>query len=153
MTSEERFWSKVQKSGPNDCWIFTGRGRADGDYGLIKVSGRRVGAHRFSWEIANGRKVPSNKIVRHTCDNPPCVNPAHLELGTRKQNAADMVARGRNFIACGTSNGNAKLTEEEVLEIRRLRNDGWSIPKLAAKFNLTTTPVWRIVNRYSWKNI
>src|SRR5678816_2871477 len=93
----ERFWSKVDQSG--DCWIWTAHHLSSG-YGLIGTGSMRDGtrrgslAHRVSWELAYGT-IPDGLFVCHRCDNPSCVRPDHLFLGTCKDNAADSVAKGR----------------------------------------------------------
>ena len=97
---QDRFWPKVDKHGPDDCWLWTASTDQDG-YGLITVRvrvGRHVKkrAHRLAWEWANGRKPGHNKVC-HTCDNPRCVNPAHLWLGTNKQNMEDAKRKGRTL--------------------------------------------------------
>ena len=93
-TCEERFWSKVERLGDGDCWRWMAS--SDGHYGHFweKSKGRLVKAHRFAWESING-KIPSDKIICHKCDNPICVNPNHLFLGTYTDNARDMVSKGR----------------------------------------------------------
>jgi hypothetical protein len=93
MTLEDRFWSKVQRS--DGCWLWTGASTWQG-YGLIHHHGRRgmVSVHRLSWTIANGG-IPAGLQVLHRCDNPPCVNPDHLWLGTNADNIADKLAKGR----------------------------------------------------------
>lgn len=89
-TLEERFWSKVQKTAT--CWLWTELKNKKG-YGLIRIQGKNKMAHRISYELVN---APLNEnIVRHTCDTPACVNPAHLLPGTHAQNVADMDSRGR----------------------------------------------------------
>lgn len=91
---EERFWGKVDRRGPDECWEWRGshNGRHYGHFHPTK--GTDEYAHRFSYAMAHGA-IADGLHVRHRCDNPPCVNPAHLELGTRLENMADMVARGR----------------------------------------------------------
>lgn len=90
----ERFWPKVERREPDECWPWkasvTGRG-----YGRFALSGKARHAHRVSYEIANGQ-APGDLFVLHRCDNPPCVNPAHLFLGTNTDNVRDAVAKGRH---------------------------------------------------------
>lgn len=96
---ETRFWAKVRKlPGPNACWLWTSV-VDHGGYGHIGEGvrgGRWLIAHRLSWELANGRRVPRGKYVLHSCDTPACVRPEHLRIGTQRENMADKVARGRH---------------------------------------------------------
>ncbi len=127
MTDEERFWSRVDRRGPDDCWLWNRGTNGDG-YGCFKCDGgEQIGAHRFSWSLENG-PIPAGKHVLHSCDNPPCVNPDHLFLGTHSDNLADAAEKGRMH------GGRAKLTNEQVLEIR---TSDLSLRKLAAKFGVT----------------
>lgn len=102
-----RFWAKVEKS--DCCWNWTGK--PNNGYGMIgDTSGKMIYAHRFSWELHNGSKVPSGLVVRHKCDNKMCVNPDHLEIGTQKDNIADMINRGRKAIIAGDDHYFGKRT-------------------------------------------
>jgi hypothetical protein len=98
---ETRLWEKVQKEPNGGCWLWTG-GTTNGGYGVIGVGrGRLHRAHRISWEIANG-PIPDGLKVLHRCDNPPCVNPAHLFLGTQVDNMRDCAAKGRHKLKAQT---------------------------------------------------
>jgi hypothetical protein len=93
--AETRFWMRIDKSAAGGCWVWTAA-RGDHGYGTLQGdNGRTVGAHRFSYELHNGA-IPAGLVVMHSCDNPPCVNPAHLSVGTHADNARDMVLKGRS---------------------------------------------------------
>ncbi len=154
---EERFWAKVAKLGPNDCWDWRGSENGHG-YGHTRTvtNGvvKDVYAHRLSYEIHNG-PIPEGMFVCHRCDNPRCVNPSHLFLGTAKDNVHDMICKGRNNrvpvkgVDCGTS----KLTEEQVSAIRRRYACGERQVDLAADFSIGQSTVSAIVIRKTWKHI
>lgn len=93
---EERFWAKVDRRGPNDCWEWKAGLFPDG-YGVFNLSPaqRNARAHRVAWQFANNQAPPRGLNVCHECDNPPCCNPGHLWLGTQKQNMHDMARKGR----------------------------------------------------------
>lgn len=91
-TAEERFWEKVNKT--NDCWLWTGC-VGEWDYGQLWLDGKMRLATHFSWKLVHGSVPPKDKILMHSCDVPRCVNPAHLSLGTLKENSQDMLRKGR----------------------------------------------------------
>ena len=103
---KKRFWSKVKKT--DTCWNWIASCNQSG-YGRIGISGKLITAHRYSWEIQNG-KIPKGKLVLHKCDNSKCVNPDHLFIGTDKDNMDDMNKKHR---------GHNKLTANQVREIKR----------------------------------
>jgi hypothetical protein len=108
LTLEERFWAKVDRGDPDECWTWLAYRRPDG-YGSLRmgtlgVDRRNERAHRLSWTLANG-PIPAGLLVLHRCDNPSCVNPAHLFLGTDQDNADDRQSKGR-----GVRNGNQDKT-------------------------------------------
>lgn len=105
---KQRFESKVRVA--PGCWLWTGAS-GGGGYGHIRVDGEVRGAHRVSYELYIG-SIPSGMHVMHRCDNPLCVNPQHLQLGTHQDNMADMYAKGRRQAAVGLRNGAAKLAPE-----------------------------------------
>ena len=102
--------------------------------------------------MANG-PIPAGMQVLHRCDNPPCVRPDHLFLGTNKDNVDDKMAKGRHKCPHGTDHHRAKLTEDQVREIRRLRSAGEEIKPLAKRFGVTHPLISAIANRRIWKHV
>lgn len=139
----ERFWRRVDVREPDDCWEWTGSKSSNG-YGGIKVSGQDQYAHRVSWMLFHG-SIPKGIHVLHRCDNPGCVNPNHLFLGTPADNAADRDAKGRQ--AKGERMGTAKLTPDKVLAIREspLRQR-----ELARMYGVDQSQISHIKHRESW---
>ncbi len=150
------FWSKVdQGGGPAACWPYRGRRHRAYGYGHVGRWGRYLNAHRYAWLLANGRNDTDGLEVLHSCDNPPCCNPAHLRLGTALENARDMVARGRGskVRARGERVGSAVLTESDVIDIRSLRSFGARICHLARAFNCSWNAVWHILVGDTWRHV
>lgn len=121
-TLEERFWRFVTKKSESECWEWEGQKLSNG-YGRISLGAKKLGsdgAHRVSWRLANKQDIPKGMHIMHKCDNPKCVNPSHLELGTPKQNTQDMIRKGRKRTVAplGTENGKSLLDAEKVLLIR-----------------------------------
>jgi hypothetical protein len=152
---EQRFWQKVSKGGPDECWNWTAAVNkyGYGHFGFSAAVGM-IRAHRYAFELTNG-EIPHGAIVRHRCDNRLCVNPAHLELGTAADNVADMMARGRqrNRPLKGAENGSAKLSPETVLEIRRRLANGATDRGLARDIGVGKSTVRRIRTGQSWAHI
>lgn len=156
--TEPRFWERIQTT-DRGCWEFTGKCDCHG-YGTIWVSEeqRIMFTHRYSWSLAHG-EIPEGLDVLHKCDNPPCVNPDHLFLGTQSDNAKDMHQKGRRHVPTveisqkisAAHNPLANLDPEKVMEIRRLSSQGESYRKIAAKFDVTKTTIRNIVLKRTWK--
>lgn len=154
-TPETRFWSKVDRSGgPDACWPWTANRQRRSGYGQFWYERRVRLAHRVAWKLTRG-EIPPGRCVLHRCDNPPCVNPAHLFLGTQADNLADMDRKGRrvNSPHPGERNGLAKLTEMRVRLIRHLRAKGSTQPALARAFNVTTSTVHDLETRRTWRHV
>ena len=115
---EVRFWRFVDQGGLDDCWEWQGA-KSSKSYGLIKHHGKNLGAHRVSYEMYKG-PIPKGKMVCHHCDNPPCINPAHLYAGTHKTNGQDMVRRGRHWGPKLTGEDNPNTTiSDAIVEMAR----------------------------------
>lgn len=123
-----------------------------GGYGRVTVLGVRRTVTHVAFEMACG-PIPDGMFVCHKCDNPPCFRPDHLFLGTKLDNARDREAKGRNRPPKGESNPNAKLTECQVREIRRLREAGRTLKSLAAQFGVTFCVIHVIVKRRGWAHV
>jgi hypothetical protein len=145
---EDWFWDKVDKSG--DCWLWTACTRGSNNYGAFKLDGRHQPAHRISFMWATGID-PGVLCVLHKCDTPRCVNPDHLFLGTPADNAADRDQKGRT--ARGERAGGVKLTEEQVITIRWLHDNGLTLRALAAMYGVSYSNIGRITTRDTWRHI
>lgn len=154
-TMEQRFWSKVAKT--NDCWFWIGGVNATG-YGTFQVPAKPRWqsklAHRVSWEIANGRAIPSGLVILHACDNAACVNPAHLSIGTQGDNIANMIAKGRQRPADdmrGERNPmhfrGHKLTRKDAYKVR---SEVGTIYEVGARWGISASMVSLIRRGEAW---
>ncbi len=121
-------------------------------YGSLKLGAHRVQVHRAAYELAVG-PIPAGIFALHKCDNPACFRPSHLFLGTKLDNMADCRAKGRDRKRRGEKVNTAKLNEEQVREIRRLRTQGLTQQAIADMFGLAQTAVGKIVLRRNWKHV
>lgn len=144
-TRGERFWSKVRRG--RGCWCWTGSVGRHG-YGQLKLGGRQLLAHRVAWGLSN--EDPGVACVLHRCDNPICVRPDHLFLGTKRDNSDDMISKGRASHPAGAQCVRRKLDQGLVDEIRSLR-DLYKQTELALKFQISQSHVSRILRGVTWR--
>lgn len=128
-----RIMAKVSKEG-GACWLWNGSCSKDG-YGVMGVGRSQKRAHRMAYECFVG-EIPDGMLVCHTCDVPKCVNPDHLFLGTSKENAADMVKKGRNYVTPREKHHHSKLTPNQVTELVDLRKSGKKLAELAKMYGI-----------------
>lgn len=140
-----RFESFFVVGNPADCWEWMG-GRLKTGYGAFWLNGRTEKAHRVSWEIHRG-KIPEGLFVLHKCDNPPCVNPEHLFIGTTLDNVRDKIQKGRLRVPRGEDSGVSKLTEAQVIAIRADRRYQAII---ASEYGVAQTTISNIKRRKKW---
>lgn len=160
-TPEQRiaaFWSKVNKNGSvpqhrpelGQCWEWIAGKNQDG-YGEFSVEKKLTRANRYSWIMTNG-EIEGDLCVLHCCDNPSCVNPSHLFLGTKGQNNKDRHAKGRTNVPKGEANGRSKFTRELIEYVRRCYSQG-NITQRELAREIGTSQGWisEIINYNHWK--
>ena len=139
----DRFWAKVEKT--ENCWLWKAARTSNG-YGWFSKNNRATRAQRVAYELTYG-EIPENKCVLHKCDNPPCVRPDHLFLGTRFDNNKDMAAKGRSPHRFGDKNPNSKLTTEQVAEIRfKYKNSRINQTELGKQYGVRQTTISYIIS-------
>lgn len=160
---KERFYDKIRKT--NSCWIWEANKNNRG-YGLIwdKTTQRKELAHRVSYRIHIG-EIPKNKLVLHKCDNPGCVNPKQLFLGTHKENCEDKYKKGRanhksqseTQIRLGLNKGenhpSSRLTEKKIIEIRNKKNDVLKTKEICEEYKISRSHYYAIINRERWAHV
>ena len=148
------FSACVAEKGPDECWLWTGSRLVSG-YGRVRVKGVQALAHRLMFVLTHGEAaIRQFEVIRHTCDNPPCVNPRHLVGGTHADNVRDKMSRGRHprVGLVGSAHPAAKLTEADVREIRRRRKQGETGVALAREFGMSRTALYRAAST-GWKSV
>lgn len=153
----QRFWTRVEVT--DGCWLWRGSCDPRWGYGYLSLStdgvGRTVKAHRFSYEVFIGPISDETKVL-HECDNPPCVRPHHLHLGDHQANMDEMYKRGRGNKVRGEAHHGAKLTENDVREIRRIYEKGsrtHGTLALGRRYGVAKGVIWKIVKRRSWTHV
>ena len=146
----DRFWEKVEKRGPNECWPW--KGCVGAGYGQIRLGnkGPRLGAHRVAYSLAHGRLDPDLHVL-HSCDFKRCCNPAHLSLGTHANNLREAAERG--LTSRGEQRWSAKLTETQALDVLAAYRMGASARELATRMGLPTPLIRRLINGETWKHL
>lgn len=146
----ERFWNQVEKAAKNECWEWTGSLTTKG-YGQYQSAALgEFTAHRTSYKLARG-DIPSGKLVCHKCDNKKCVNPDHLFVGTVQDNSDDMVKKNRQ--SRGEEHGLSKLTEADVVRIRREALTVSDKRRLRSEIGIHKTTLNRVLNRQLWAHV
>lgn len=167
-TTPEEFWQRTDRSGgPAACWPWLGGYRNADGYGRLKYHRKTWVAHRLAWTLANDMTIPEGLVVMHSCDNPPCCNPAHLRPGTSQENTADRDHKGRtakgdthytqtrpDTVPRGSAASAALITEAAVVDIRRLYAAGnLSQAAIGRMFGLAQPTISEIIRRTSWAHV
>lgn len=149
-----RFWEKVDQGAPDECWTWQSVQQEEGGYGRFKVRGSYVNAHRFAYKMEKGEL--GDHLVLHKCDNRECVNPRHLETGSQSDNLKQAYNRGRITLPdnAGERNGNAKLRDSDVAEIKNLMLTTWmSDEEIADQYPVTRASIQGIRRGRTWTHI
>jgi hypothetical protein len=147
----ERISSKTVVDESTGCWVYKGHKNRDG-YGRIFYEGNQRECHRVVWELVFG-VIPAGLCVCHKCDNPPCINPKHLFLGTHGDNTRDKMSKGRQRSLVGEDCPRSKLRNEDIIQIRSRYTKGISQSELGREYKVAQSTIWRIVNSQRWKHI
>jgi len=160
-TAKDRFWRKVDKEGPTHpilkthCWIWTGA-RIESNYGIFTDDSKNSTlVHRYSFEL-HKEKIPIGMCICHHCDNPPCVNPSHLFIGTRKDNNKDRDNKNRQVVRKGEQFTHAKLNNQIVQEIRSRYSPGClknGANAMSREYGVSTTLIKYVIRKKIWKHI
>lgn len=154
MTPEDsaRLWSKVDRRGPDECWPWLGGTRQKEGYGILSIRRKKMTVSRLIVAEQTGEDVPAGRVVRHTCDNPPCCNPAHLVVGTPRDNSRDAMDRDR--VARGERVAGAILTAEQVRAMREYADEHPDalLPDLGERFDIDPKRLSPILMGKAWKH-
>lgn len=148
-----RFKAKIKRAGADQCWEWQAYRRKDG-YGIFQLGNKPMLSHRLALAAHLGRALERDELALHSCDNPPCVNPVHLRVGTDADNVRDRDERQRRRPPQGIRNGRAQLTESEVREIRALAAAGGDTHKeIGRRFGVAKATITHIHTRYTWSHL
>jgi hypothetical protein len=146
------FADRIEPDLNSGCHLWSGSAAKAGYGTLTWLGGSRL-THRCAYECENGVGSADGHEVRHKCDTPTCVNPAHLLIGTRADNMQDMLDRGRGNPPRGERHAKARLSEAEVLEARRMAADGRFVHEIAEHFGVRHNTMESAVKGWSWKHL
>lgn len=147
---EERLALHSHLDQETNCLLWTGAPHDSFGYCRMGIAGRMQYVHRVAWELVNGN-VPKDKVLRHSCDRPNCINVEHLSLGSQKENVADIYARGRAANLKGERNNSAKLTFHKVRLMRAYAKNGASVKELSILYGVCKTQVRNVLLGTHWK--
>jgi hypothetical protein len=150
-TRKNYFYSRTLLPNNNGCIEWAANLKSNG-YAQFRIGNKMVHAHRYSYELHIG-KIPCNMMVLHKCDNRKCVSPNHLFLGTQKDNVIDMLTKNRANTARGEASAASKLTENDVINIRKRLSLNELPTKLAKEFNVKVGCIWKIKYRQTWREL
>ena len=156
-TLADRFWSKVDRRSEAECWLWTAT-RTSFGYGSFRVGSAKNGtrrkemAHRIAYVLSTGLEIPNGMVVMHACDNPQCVNPAHLSVGTYSENGKAAYDRQRRFstVKPREEHPRAKLTEAQVAYIREV-GKARTIRDMAQEFGVSRSTIDAVRRNVNWK--
>lgn len=161
MATLQDFWSRVGRGDTDRCWPWS-KALFHGGHGAVTFNGKQDRAHRVAWILTHG-PIPDGLCVLHRCDNPPCCNPAHLFLGSKRDNNRDRDAKGRTAKGqrsgratkpernpIGERNGRAKLRASDIPAIRSLRREGHTLASIGARFGVGSSTVHRVASGKAW---
>jgi len=152
---DKKFWQNVKVTDDeNDCWEWQ-KGRFSNGYGMVGLDyGKTGSAHKYTYELCYG-EVPLGKVITHSCDNRLCCNPLHLKAMTSRENTQDMILKGRMKIGnhIGECNGNATLTENDIISILHSIKKGINNSVIATMFNVNPSAISKIKRNITWRHI